>query len=90
MRSRARAAQSPDCLLNLEIGTQSRDSENAQRNLEIAQILRLRGTYTPSVFTSVSFATEDEDHQAAAEMLGQLIISVEPTSHDQDGDITIT
>ena len=31
---------------NLEIGAQSRDSENAQRNLEIAQILRLRGTYT--------------------------------------------
>ena len=29
---------------NLEIGTQSQDSENAQRNLEIAQILRLRGT----------------------------------------------
>ena len=28
------------------IGTQSRDSENAQRNLEIVQILRLRGTYT--------------------------------------------
>ena len=25
---------------------QSRDSENVQRNLEIAQILRLRGTYT--------------------------------------------
>ena len=25
---------------------QSQDSENAQRNLEIAQILRLRGTYT--------------------------------------------
>ena len=30
---------------NLEIGTQSQDSENAQRNLEIAQILRLQGTY---------------------------------------------
>ena len=30
---------------NLEIRTQSRDSENAQRILEIAQILRLRGTY---------------------------------------------
>ena len=28
---------------NLEIGTQSQDSENAQRNLEIAQIPRLRG-----------------------------------------------
>ena len=26
---------------------QSWDSENAQHNLEIAQILRLRGTYTP-------------------------------------------
>ena len=30
---------------NLEIGTQSQDSENAQRNLEIAQIPRLRRTY---------------------------------------------
>ena len=29
---------------NLKIGTQSQDSENAQRNLEIAQIPRLRGT----------------------------------------------
>ena len=29
------------------IGAQSRDSENAQRNLEIAQILRLCGTYIP-------------------------------------------
>jgi len=29
---------------NLEIGTQFWDSENAQRNLEIAQIPRLRGT----------------------------------------------
>ena len=40
--------QSRDCvrvLRNLEIGMQSQDSENAQRNLEIAQILRLRGTY---------------------------------------------
>ena len=26
--------------------TQSRDSENAQRNLKIAQIIRLRRTYT--------------------------------------------
>ena len=30
---------------NLENGTQSQDSENAQRNLEIVQIPRLRGTY---------------------------------------------
>ena len=29
------------------IGAQSWDSENAQRNLEIAQILRLCGTYIP-------------------------------------------
>ena len=37
-----------DCARNLrdlEIGTQSQDSENVQHNLEIAQILRLRGTY---------------------------------------------
>ena len=53
--------QSLDCayvLRNLEIAhtcyaiprlpAQSRDSENAQRNLEIAQILRLRGTTTPT------------------------------------------
>ena len=32
-------------LHNLKIRTQSRDSENAQRNLNIAQIFRLRGTY---------------------------------------------
>jgi len=38
-------AQSQDWLRNLEIGTQFRDSENAQCNLEIAQIPRLRGTY---------------------------------------------
>ena len=31
---------------NLEIGTQFRDSKNAQRNLEIAQIPKLRGTHT--------------------------------------------
>jgi len=30
---------------NLEIGAQSPDSKNAQRNLEIAQIPKLRGTY---------------------------------------------
>ena len=39
-------AQSQDCLCNLEIGTQFRDSENALRNLEIAQFPKLRGTYT--------------------------------------------
>ena len=42
------AARSRDCALvprNLETGTQFRDSENAQRNLEITQIPRLRGTY---------------------------------------------
>jgi len=31
---------------NLEIGAQFPDSKNAQRNLEIAQIPKLRGTYT--------------------------------------------
>jgi hypothetical protein len=41
-------AQSRDCaalLRNLEIGTQFEDSENALRNLEIAHIPKLRGTY---------------------------------------------
>ena len=41
--------RSRDCarvLRNLEIGTQSQDSENAQRNFEITQIPRLRGTDT--------------------------------------------
>ena len=31
---------------NLEIGAQFPDSKNAQRNLEIAQIPKLRGTFT--------------------------------------------
>jgi len=47
-RLRTGAAQSRDCInpvRNLEIGTQFLDSENAQRNLKIAQIPRLRGTY---------------------------------------------
>ena len=42
-------AQSRDCttiMHNLEIGTQSQDSENVQRNLGIEQIPRLCGTYT--------------------------------------------
>jgi len=38
--------QFQDWLCNLEIGTQFLDSENAQCNLEIAQIPRLDGTYT--------------------------------------------
>ena len=38
-------AQSQNRLRNLEIGTQFRDSENAQCNLEIAQIPRLHKTY---------------------------------------------
>jgi len=48
------AAQSRDCInpvCNLEIGTQFRDSENVQRNLEIAQIPRLRGTYIQACCT---------------------------------------
>ena len=48
-RLRTGAVQSRDCVnpvRNLEIGTQFRDSETAQRNLEIAQIPRLQGTYT--------------------------------------------
>jgi len=39
--------QSRDCatiVRNLEIGTQFPDSENVQRNLEMAQIPRLQGT----------------------------------------------
>ena len=36
--------QSQDCLRKLEIGTQFRDSESALRNLEIAQIPKLRRT----------------------------------------------
>ena len=45
---RKRTAQSRDCasvLRNLEIGAQFPDSKNAQRNLEIAQIPKLCGTY---------------------------------------------
>ena len=49
-RMHMQITRSRDCacviICNLEIGTQSQDSENALRNLEIAQIPRLRGTYT--------------------------------------------
>ena len=55
LHSQIALAQSRDCInilhrskiaqMYLEIGTQFQDSENAQRNLEIAQIPRLRGTY---------------------------------------------
>ena len=67
--------QSPDCayvLRNLEIvhtyyaisrlPAQSRDSENAQRNLEIAQILRLRGKkYTPRLRLGVYLLQTSSD-----------------------------
>ena len=46
-RLRMQITQSRDgarVLRNLETGTQSHNSENAQCNLEIAQILRLHGT----------------------------------------------
>ena len=49
-RLHKRIAQSQDCLRNLEIGTQFQDSKNALRNLEIAQIPKLRGTYTCTIF----------------------------------------
>ena len=56
-------AQSLDWLCNLEIGAQSRDSENAQRNVEIAQILRLRRIYilvwNVSVYLHFSSLFED-------------------------------
>ena len=48
-RVRNTFAQSRDCanvLRNLEIGTQFQDSENVLRNLKIAQIPKLRGTYS--------------------------------------------
>jgi len=38
--------QSQEWPHNLENGTQFLDSENMQRNLEIAQIPKLHGTYT--------------------------------------------
>ena len=47
---RSNSAQSRDCaaiLCNLEIGTQFRDSENAQRNLEIAQNIILADCCCP-------------------------------------------
>ena len=57
-RLRTGAAQSRDSVnpvRNLEIGTQFRDSENALRNLEIAQIPKLRGTYTFTLGCSQMF-----------------------------------
>ena len=52
------AAQSQDCLnlvRNLKIGKQFPDSKNALRNLEIAQIPRLRGTNTQSCGVGPAF-----------------------------------
>jgi len=37
----------------LEIGAQFPDSKNVQRNIEIAQIPKLRGTYTCSKFLAI-------------------------------------
>ena len=54
----ARVTQSPDCMLNLEIRMQSWDSENAQHNLEIAQMLRLRGTY---ILLGIAYITETQN-----------------------------
>jgi len=51
-RLRTGATQSRDCVnpvRNLEIGSQFRDSENAQRNFEFARIPRLRGTEIKAV-----------------------------------------
>jgi len=51
-RLRTGATQSRDCVnpvRNLEIGSQFRDSENAQRNFEFSQIPRLRGTEIKAV-----------------------------------------
>ena len=45
--------------------TQSQDSENAQRNLEIAQILRLRGTCT---YTHMKTTTEHDTKGGTAGM----------------------
>ncbi len=52
---RKAVAQSRDCvtlLRNLEIGTRFGDSEIAQRNLEIARIPRMRGTYISMISQS--------------------------------------
>ena len=37
------------CYANPRLPAQSQDSKNAQRNIEITQILRLRGTYILSI-----------------------------------------
>ena len=49
-----RVVQSLEWLRDLKIGTQSQNSENAQRNLEIAQILRLRETYIPAMYHNLT------------------------------------
>ena len=46
LRSGKHIVGTPDWLHNLKICMQFQDSENAQRNLEIAQIPRLHGTHT--------------------------------------------
>ena len=70
---------------NLEIGTQSQDSEKVQRNLEIAQIPRLRGTYNlvkehpPPTFDPISCFgssefTQMSVHPGAMQLKAQFVL----------------
>ena len=59
-----------DCaqvLHNLEIGTQFQDSENAQHTLQIAQIPKLRRTYTCAC-TSVHFCSLQKMHRDSTDV----------------------
>ena len=67
----------------LRLPAQSQDSENAQRNLEIAQISRLRGTYTQ---VQNNAGVEVSDYSAQCSQCSQetvMVILVCRSLHDQ-------
>ena len=71
-RLRTGATQSRDCVnpvRNLEIGSQFRDSENAQRNLEFVQIPRFHGTEIKAV---VDRQIELDDERSAMQLHAML------------------
>ena len=79
-RLRMQITQSRDWLRNLEIGTQSQDSENAQRNLEIALILRLRGTCTQHCYKFTLILPLNENKWCRCHWLFHALVGILQTS----------